>query len=183
MQETQVQSWVRKIPWRRKQQPTPVILPEEFHGQKSLVGSMGSQRVGQNWVTNTEDQNFFWDVFYCPSGKQLIFIVKWLFFWQTFRKLRFLLGICHHPLVQFSSVAQLCPTLCNPMNCSTPDLHVHHQLPEFIQTHVHRVSDAILPSCHLSSPFTPAPNPSQYQSLFQWVNSSHEVAKVLKFQL
>ena len=85
--------------------------------------------------------------------------------------------------VQFSSVAQKCPTLCNPMNCSTPGLPVHHQLPEFIQTHVHRVSDAIQPSHPRSSPSPPAPNPSQHQSLFQWVNTSHEVAKVLEFQL
>ena len=84
---------------------------------------------------------------------------------------------------QFSSVAQSCPTLCDPMNCSTPSLPVHHQLPEFTQTHVHRVSDAIQPSHPLSSPSLPAPNPSQHQSLFQWVNSSHEVAKVLEFQL
>ena len=69
--------------------------------------------------------------------------------------------------VQFSSVAQLCPTLCDPMNCSTPGLPVHHQLPGFTQTHVHRVSDAIQPSHPLSSPSPPAPNPSQHQSLFQ----------------
>ena len=85
--------------------------------------------------------------------------------------------------VQFSSVTQSCPPLCYSMNRSTPGLPVHHQLPEFTQTHVHRVSDAIQPSHSLSSPSPPAPNPSQHQSLFQWVNSSHEVAKVLDFQL
>ena len=85
--------------------------------------------------------------------------------------------------VQFSSVAQSCPTLCDPMNHSMPGLPVHHQLPEFTEIHVHRVSDAIQPSHPLSSPSPPAPNPSQHQSLFQWVNSSHEVAKVLEFQL
>ena len=69
--------------------------------------------------------------------------------------------------VQFSSVAQLCPTLCDTMNRSTPGLPVHHQLLEFTQTHVHRVSDAIQPSHPLSSPSPPAPNPSQHQSLFQ----------------
>ena len=69
--------------------------------------------------------------------------------------------------VQFSSVAQSCPTLCDPMNCSTPGLPDHHQLPEFTQTHVHRVSDAIQPSHPLSSPSPPAPNPSQHQSLVQ----------------
>ena len=68
---------------------------------------------------------------------------------------------------QFSSVAQLCPTLRDPMNCSTPGLPVQHQLLEFTQTHIHRVSDAIPPSYPLSSPSPPAPNPSQYQSLFQ----------------
>ena len=85
--------------------------------------------------------------------------------------------------VQFSSVAQSCPTLCDPMNCSTPGLPVHHQLPEFTQTHGHQVSDAIQPSHPLSSPSPPAPNPTQHQSLFQWVNTSHEVAKVLEFRL
>ena len=69
--------------------------------------------------------------------------------------------------VQFSSVAQSCLTLCDPMNRSTPGLPVHHHLPEFTQTHVHRVGDAIQPSHPLSSPFPPAPNPSQHQSLFQ----------------
>ena len=70
-------------------------------------------------------------------------------------------------MLQFSSVAQLCPTLCDLMNCSTPGLPVHHQLPEFTQTHVHRVSDAIQPSHPLLSPSPHAPNPSQHQSLFQ----------------
>ena len=85
--------------------------------------------------------------------------------------------------VQFSSVIQLCPTLCDPMNRSTPGLSVHHQLPEFTQTHVHQIGDAIQSSHPLSSPSPPAPNPSQHQSLFQWVNSSREVAEVLEFQL
>ena len=84
---------------------------------------------------------------------------------------------------QFSSVTQSCPTLWDPMNHSRPGLPVHHQLPEFTQTHVHRVSDAIQPFHPLSSPSPPAPNLSQHQNIFQWVNSSHEVAKVLEFQL
>ena len=71
------------------------------------------------------------------------------------------------PSDQFSSVAQSCPTLCNPMNHSTPGLPVHHQLLEFTQTHIHRVGDAIQPSHPLSSPSPPAPNPSQHQGLFQ----------------
>ena len=84
---------------------------------------------------------------------------------------------------QIRSVAQSCLTLCDPMNHSTAGLPVHHQLPEFTQIHVHRVSDAIQPSHPLLSPSPLASNPSQHQSLFQWVNSSQEVAKVLKFQL
>ena len=83
----------------------------------------------------------------------------------------------------FSSVTQLCPTLWDPMNCSTPSLPIHHQLPESTQTHVLWVSDAIQPSHPLSSPSPPAPSPSRHQGLFQWVNSSHEVARVLEFQL
>ena len=85
--------------------------------------------------------------------------------------------------IQFGSVAHSCPALCNLMNRSTPGLPVHHHLPEFTQTHVHQVRDAIYPSHPRSSPSPPAPNPSHHQSLFQWVNSSHEAAKVLEFQL
>ena len=85
--------------------------------------------------------------------------------------------------VKFTSVTQLCPTLCDPMNCSMPGLPVHHQLPEFTQTHAHRVSDTTQPSHPLSSPSPPAPKPSQHKGLFQWVSSSHQVAKVLEFQL
>ena len=84
----------------------------------------------------------------------------------------------------FSSVQLLsCLTLCNPMNRSMPGLPVHHQLPKSIQTHVHWVGDAIQPSHPVSSPSPPALNLSQHQSLFKWVSSSHEVAKVLEFQL
>ena len=84
---------------------------------------------------------------------------------------------------QIRSVAQSCSTLCKPMNRSTPGLPLHHQLPECTQTQVHRVSDAIQPSHPLLSPSLLAPNPSQHQSLFQSVNSLHQVAKVLEFQL
>ena len=91
--------------------------------------------------------------------------------WTTFQK------------NQFSSVPQSCSTLCDPMNHSTSGLPVHHQLPEFTQTDVHRVGDAIQSSHPLSFPSPPAPNPSQNQSIFQRVSFSHEVAKVLEFQL
>ena len=124
---------------------------------------MGLQRVGPNWAHGTHIQPIY-RIWYSPLFT----------------------GFDTHLLVpvkvsSVSSVTQLCPTLYSPMNHSTPGLHVHHQFPEFTQTHVHRVGDAIQPSHPLSSPFPPAPNPSQHQSLFQWVNSSHEVAKVLEF--
>ena len=82
---------------------------------------------------------------------------------------------------QFSSVAQLCLTLCDPVDCSMPGLPVHHQLPQFTQTHVHWVGDAIQPSHPLSSPSSPAFNLSQQQGLFQWTSSSHQVAKHWSF--
>ena len=81
------------------------------------------------------------------------------------------------------SIAQSCPTLCDPMDCSTPGFPVHHQLLKFAQTHTHWVSNAIQSSHPLSSPSTPAFNISQHQDLFQWVGSLHQVAKVLEFQL
>ena len=124
---------------------------------------------GSSW---TRDQTHFscicrWILYHC----------KWLLMWNIY--------FLYKPnnFHQIRSVSQSCPTLCDPVNHSTPGLPVHHQLPEFTQTHVHRVIDAIQPSHPLSSPSPLAPNPSQHQSLFQWVNSSHEVAKVLEFQL
>ena len=84
---------------------------------------------------------------------------------------------------QFSSVAQLCPTLCYPMDCSMPGFLVHHQLLELTQTHIHGGGNAIQPSHPLSSPSPPAFNLSQYQGIFQWVSSSNQVAKVLELQL
>ena len=98
------------------------------------------------------------------------------------QSLNFLFWKLRH-LVQFSSVTQSCSTLCDLMNRSTPGLPVHHQLPEFTQTHVHWVGDAIQPSHPLSSPSPPAFNLSQHQGLFKWVSSSHQVAKLLEFQL
>ena len=84
-------------------------------------------------------------------------------------------------LCRFSSVAQWCPTICDPMNHSTPGLPVHHQLPESTQIHIHWVGDAIKPSHPLSSPSPPALNLSQHQGLLKSVSSSHQVAKVLEF--
>ena len=93
------------------------------------------------------------------------------------------LFVCLFCLYEFSAVAQSCLILCNPMDFSLHGLPVHHQPPEFTQTHVHFICDAIQPSHPLSSPSPPAFNLFQNQGLFQRVNSSHQVAKVLAFQL
>ena len=89
----------------------------------------------------------------------------------------------HGAVVQFSSVAQLSLTLCNPMDCRTPDFPVRHQFLELTQTNVHWVSDTIQPFHPLSPPSPPTLNFSQYQGLFKWVSSSHQVAKVVEFHL
>ena len=117
------------------------------------------------------------------------FFVNFLFSWSVHRcewgikVSHYYCVIVNFPIHQFSSVAQSCPTLCDPMNHNMPGLPVHHQLPEFTQTHVHQVRDAIQPSHPLSSPSLPAFNLAQHQGLFWWVISSHLVAKVLEFQL
>ena len=140
-----------------------------FHGK--YTHRVVDQTVWFNHCWNVKIQQFL--TFYCICSISL----------SSYKNSCMSLPFNTFSSVQFSSVAQLCPTLCDPMNPSTPGLPVRHQLPEFTQTHVHRVSDAIQPSHPLSSPSPPAPNPSQHQSLFQWVNSSHEVAKVLELQL
>ena len=93
---------------------------------------------------------------------------------------RFSEHLSSHISVQLSSVTQSCPPLCDPMDCSMPGLPVHHQLPEFTQTLVHWVSDAIQPSHALSSPSPPTINLCQHRGLFKRVSSSHQVAKVLE---
>ena len=95
----------------------------------------------------------------------------------------FMLSNVYSKKVQFSSVAQSCQTICNPIDCSRPGFPVHHQLLELAQTHVHRVGDAIQLSHPLSSLFPPALNLSQHQGLFQCISSLHQVAKVLELQL
>ena len=110
------------------------------------------------------------EIFRDQSGSEMVWIGKSVIFVVVI-------------FFQFNSVAQSCLTLCDPMDCSTPGFPVHHQLPEFTQIHVHWVSDAIQPTHPLSSPSPPDLNLSQHQGLFQWVSSSHQVAKVLELQL
>ena len=123
--------------------------------------------------------NFFsLSLIFCNLNMIYLGVVLWHLFWR---------GILGYPgsvvwYLMFScSVTQSCPTLCNPMDCSTPGFPVLHHLSEF--AHVHWVSDAIQQSCPLSSPSPPTFNPSQHQGLFQWAGSSHQVAKVLELQL
>ena len=131
------------------------------------------------------------DMVYCPSPvKSMVFLLFYLIYfpfqmifllpWQIL-KLAQPKATLHNYSVQSSHSVSL--TLCDPMDYSMPGLPVHHQLPEFTQTHVHWVSDAIQPSQPLLSPSPPAFNLSPNQGLFKWVSSSHQVAKVLEFQL
>ena len=147
--------------------------------EPGVLQSTGWQSLRHNWGTNT-NMVYFQCSFSLWTFLEMAICMSTDRHTTTWARSRFNLQTKSD---QIRSVAQSCLTLCDPMNCSTPGLPVHHQLPEFTQTHVHWVSDAIQPSHPLSSPSPPAPNPSQHQSLFQWVNSSHEVAKVLEFQL
>ena len=137
--------------------------------------------------------DWFMSVYKCQNLSNFTFnyahFIVYQLYLKTFYKLMFPTGwnllwvIIRKSSVQFSLVTQSYPTFCDPMDCSTPGFPVYHQLPEFTQTHVHWVSDAIQPSHPLSSPSPPAFNLSQHQGLFKWVSSSHKVAKVLEFQL
>ena len=129
----------------------------------------------------------FWLTSLCRTGSRLMLFLQ---YFQGYLKM-FINSICNFMVlwntviffssVQFSSVTQSCLTLCNPMNCSTLGFPVHHQLPEFTQTHVHWAGDAIYPSHPLSSPSPPAFNLSLHQGLFKWVSSSHKVARYWSF--
>ena len=148
--------------WRRKWQPPSVFLPGESQGRGSLMGChlWGRREWDMTEATQQQQQQMVTslvrggtgvetDLSFPKPGYTHVLELHFAFQFNS---------------VQFSSVAQSCPTLCNPMNHSTPGLPVHHQLPEFTQTHIHRVGNAIQPSHPLSSPSPPALNPSQHQS-------------------
>ena len=128
-------------------------LPAEPQGKPKITG-VGSLSL-LHWVFPTQELN------------RCLLHCRWILYQLSYQGSPKHTKMLHNASHQFSSVAQSCPTLCNPMNCSTPGLPVHHQLPKFTQTHVHRVGDAIQPSHPLLSPSPPAPNPSQHQGLFQ----------------
>ena len=162
--------WVGKMVWA---DDTQLLLSSEVQGWQ--CGCHLFEMKYLSWKIKTvflrQNVNLIWYVCYAMKNDLAIYVTEIVILQKLISQ------TCSSiSSVQFSSVAQSCPTLCDPMNCGTPGLPVHHQLPEFTQTHIHRVSDAIQPSHPRSPPSPPALNPSQHQSLFQWVNSSHKVA-------
>ena len=137
-------------------QPHGFICPWDSPGKNTGVGC-----------------HFLLQGIFCSKGSNLVSCIFCIGRWILY----------HWASPQFSSVAQLCPNICDPMDCSMPGLPVNHQHLELTQTHTHHVSDTIQPDHPLSSPSSPALNLCQHQGLFKWVNSLHEVAKVLEFQL
>ena len=172
-------------PWVEYDPPPPLLLhqpPASWPWNRVVSQQMETQHAWLNLNFRLRANHFYYKYVPCNIWDILKFSKPGFSNTWTMNFLMFKL-VLEKAEDQISSVAQSCPTLCDPMNHSSPGLPVHHQLPEFTQTRVHRVSDAIQPSHPLSSPSPPVPNPSQHQSLFQWVNSSHEVAKGLEFQL
>ena len=132
-----------------------------------------------DWMNKYVLESYKWVIYNNSRARSMGSQFAWILVWSRGK------SVCQKiSYIQFSSVAQSCPTLCNPMNCSTPGFPVHHQLPELAQTHVHRVSDAIQPWHPPWFLSPPAFNLFlQHQGLFQWVSSSHQVARVLELQL
>ena len=181
MHESEKWKWSRSVvsdsSWPHGLQPTRLLHPWDFPGKSTgkFPYAFSTFPTSDSWLP--------WQIPLYPALFSATIPTWYSPAFSTHFSLFPVLALAVWSTLQFSSVAQLCPALCNPMNRSTPGLPVHHQLPEFTQTHIHWVSDAIQLSHPLSSPSPPTPNLSQHQSLFQWVNSSHEVAKVLEFQL
>ena len=202
---------IRKYPlsskeiWRRQWQPTPVLLSGKSHGWRSLVScspwgryksdttewlhfdfSLSCTREGNgnplqcSCLGNPRYGGAWWAAIYGVAQSRTR--LKWL---SSSSSKEVMKGGTEEYLMrhQFSSVAQSCLTLCDPMDWSRPGFPVFHQPLELAQTHVHRAGDAIQPSHPLSSPSPPAFNRSQHQGLFHWVSSLHQVAKILELQL
>ena len=147
--------WLFSILWTV---PTRFLHPWDFPGKNTRVGC----------------HLLLQGIFPTQGWTHVSCIGRWiLYHWATWES--------QNNIVQFSSVAQLCMILCNPMDCSMPGLPVHHQLPEFTQIHVHWVGDAIQPTHPLSPPSPPAFTLSQNEGLFKWVSSSHQVTKYCSF--
>ena len=144
-----------------------MIHDPDFRGKKEKLKKKPTLQHFDKWTADIQYLSFLYELIFIACKHNSSHISNMTLFFKF----------------QFSSVAQSCPTLWDPMDCGTPGLPLHHQSLEFTQTHVHWVGDAIQPSHPLSSPSLPAFNLSQHQGLFKWVSSSHQVAKVLEFQL
>ena len=156
-----------------------------IYNQKEKWASLGRAKYdifGKKWILtwDGEEKREHLLCSLCGDIPQLDQVHNWLTDWLNPIILNSVALLYHH---QFSSISQSCPTLCDPMDCSMPGLPIHHQLPEFTQMHIHWVGDAIQPLHPLSSLSPPTFNLSQHQGLFKWVISSHQVAKILEFQL
>ena len=176
---------MEKIPWRREWLPTPVFLPGESRGQRSLVGYSPwchKELDTAEWLTLSlfiashavrDTCNPYKKKCFTKHSSPATVVVN--SFWNEGQ----LLTNLHISSVQLFS----CVWLCDPMDCSTPGFPVHHQVLELAQTHVHQVGNPIQPSHPLWSPSPPAFNLSQHQGILKWVSSSHKMAKVLEIQL
>ena len=157
---------------------TVSVLLSKMDGVLGLKQTIrDSDKSRSCWVLETK-ASLKWDKWTTEVGEIMIAILR---SFSPRRAVEMKQGMRKDVEVKFSH--SVVSDSLRPMNCSVPGLPVHHQLLESTQTHAHRVGDAIQPSHPLLSPSPPAPNPSQHQGLFQWVNSLHEVAKVLEFQL
>ena len=177
-------TWQRTLLWKPKVLAMVNLVAAADGGTLSapLV-----QRVTYKWNSGTRNnQNAWWERNptnnRSKSGKLWVIPFFFVFFSDFMVLSRNDLALGSVFIVRFSLVTQSCPTLWDPMNHSTPGLPVHRQLPESAQSHVHWVGDAIQPSHPLSPPFPPALSLSQHQGLFQWVSSSHQVAKAYTYK-
>ena len=154
--------------WSGSPSPFPGDLPNtgiEPRSSTLQADSLLAEPQGKPKNTGVGSLSLLQQIFPTQEWNQGLLHCRWVLYQLSYQGNPYnCFTVCFSFLVQF--IRSSCPTLCDPMNCRTPGLPVHHQLPEFTQTHVHRVSDVIQPSHPLSSP-SPDPNPSQHQSLFQ----------------
>ena len=164
--------------------PSPGDLPDPGIEPRSPIlqaDSLPAKPQGKPKNTGVGSLSLLQKIFPIQEANQGLLHCRWILYHWAIREAQPLLYI--FTSVQFSSVTQSCLSLCDLMDCRMPGFPVHHQLPELTQTHAHRVGDNIQPSHLLSAPSPPAFNLSQHQGIFKWVSSSHQVAKVLEFQL
>ena len=175
------------LPWWLRNLPVGVKDVGSIPGLRRSPGERNGKLLQYSWLGNLMDRGIWWATVHGATKESGTIhdnaATNQFFQYYLLKRLSPLYILSFLSSIQFSSVAQSCLTLCDPMDCSTPGLPVHHQLLEFTQTHVHWAGDGIQPSHPLLSPSSLAFNLSQHQGLFKWVSSSHQVAKLLEFQL